>query len=147
METKEKQVWGQEQKGGKCSLYICFKDGVVDGELSWQKGRASFSASQETNRTQLLLHKPPHPAVRGPVCCCSWLQRLWESSDFDRLSPKAKKNWEEGRGSALRLGHRMTREEVDPSWFWFLHPRALTGAVLCWMAPTLKSLGKHSRRT
>lgn len=64
------------------------------------------SASRETNRTQLLLHKPPHPAVRGPVCCCSWLIRLWESREeggaaaaaaveFDRLRSKAKRTREE----------------------------------------------------
>lgn len=67
----------EKKSRNTATVWVCVKDGLVDGELSGQKnkkrGGGSFSASQETNRTQLLLHKPPHPAVRGPVCCCSWL--------------------------------------------------------------------------
>lgn len=67
------------------------------------EGKLSCRCLRRKNRTQLLLCRPPHPAERDSICCCSWPLTLmtlrkkkrwwwWSLTNFYKEKKKRKKS-------------------------------------------------------
>lgn len=123
------------------------------------EGKQVSRCLRRNNRTQLLLHRPPHPAERDSTCCCSWPLWLWEkkrekaevvaATEFDRCRVKERKIGK--RSMRPPLVKEMVRAGKRRMLHHFLVCRfsvmrfgskvfSLSGPVLCLITPRLRSL-------